>query len=118
MLTSDLPSVAEANDTDVTITAHERLTWDEICRRYPDTWVIAVSPQRIDVTDDADDVAIEFCTAVVVAHHKSRKRLTPFIKAKRHLYEELGTYFTGQLVPSAYELVARRKSYASGPRAI
>jgi len=107
MLASDPPSMADTNDTPVTITAHERLTWDEICRRYPDTWVIAVSPQRIDATDDADDVAIEFCTAVVVAHHKDRKILTPFIKAKRHLYEELGTYFTGRLLPLAYELVVR-----------
>jgi hypothetical protein len=107
MLASNTPNMAEMSGTPVTITPHERLTWDEICQRYPDTWVVAVSPQRIEMTDDADDVTIEFCTAVVVAHHKNRKSLTPFIKAKQHLYEELGTYFTGRLIPPAYELVAR-----------
>lgn len=76
-------------------------TRDEICQRYPDAWVVAVSPKRIDETDDADDVTIEFCTAVVVAHHKNRKSLTPFIKTKQHRHEELGTYFTGQLTLAA-----------------
>jgi len=104
MLASDMSS------TPVTITVPERLTWDEICQRYPDTWVVAVSPKRTDETDDADDaddVTIEFCTAVVIAHHKNRKSLTPFIKTEQRRYEELGTYFTGRLISPSYELVMR-----------
>ena len=98
---------SDTSSTPVTITVHERLTWDEICQRYPDTWVVAVSPRRTDETDDADDVAIEFCTAVVIAHHKNRKSLTPFIKSEQHRYQELGTYFTGRLISPSYELVLR-----------
>jgi hypothetical protein len=55
-------------NTPVTITAHERLTWDQICQRYPDTWVVTVDPKRIDETGHADDMPIELCTAVVIAH--------------------------------------------------
>lgn len=107
MLASDTSNTPITDNTPVTITVHERLTWDEICQRYPDAWVVAVSPKRIDETDDADDVTIEFCTAVVVAHHKNRKSLTPFIKTEQHRYEELGTYFTGRLISPSYELVMR-----------
>jgi len=107
MLAHDATHTPDTTNASVTITAHERLTWDEICQRYPATWVVAVSPKRIDEADDADDVTIEFCTAVVVAHHKNRKSLTPFIKAEQHRYEELGTYFTGRLIPPAYEVVVR-----------
>jgi hypothetical protein len=49
--------------------ANQRLSWDEVCQRYPDRWVVLV---QIEQTDDADDVTIEFCTAVVIAHHKTR----------------------------------------------
>jgi hypothetical protein len=107
MLAGDTNNTPDTNQMPVTITPHERLTWDEICLRYPDTWVVAVSPKRIDETDDADDVTIEFCTTVVVAHHRNRKSLTPFIKAEQQRYEDLGTYFTGRLIPPAYELVVR-----------
>jgi hypothetical protein len=98
---------SDTSNTPVTITVHERLTWDEICQRYPDTWVVAVSPKRTDETDDADDVTIEFCTTVVIAHHKNRKSLTPFIKTEQHRHEELGTYFTGRLISPSYERVMR-----------
>ncbi|HEX2688336.1 MAG TPA: hypothetical protein VHN14_17015 [Kofleriaceae bacterium] len=40
--------------------AHERLTWNEICQRYPEEWVVLVAIERADEADEADDVAIEF----------------------------------------------------------
>lgn len=104
---NNLPAMPDTDSAPITITPPERLPWDEICRRYPDTWVVAVDSQRIDENDDADDVTIEFCTAVVIAHHKHRKALSPFIKAEQHRHDELGAYFTGRLIPPAYELVVR-----------
>ncbi len=83
----------------------ERLTWDEICRRYPDIWVVAVDSKRIDETDEADEVGIEFRTALVIAHHKNRKCLSAFIKAEQHRYEDLGAYFTGRRIAPAYKLL-------------
>lgn len=87
--------------------APERLTWDEICQRYPETWVVAVDPQRIDPLEDADEVSIELCSAIVIAHHKQRKQLSPFIKAVQAHHEDLGTYFTGPLGPICTFGVAR-----------
>ena len=48
---------------------------------------------------------IEDCTAVVVAHGKNRKSLSPEIKALQQHHPGLGAFFTGRLIPSAYELV-------------
>jgi len=89
-----------ANDSSnmpVTTNAHERLTWDEICRRYPDEWVVVVEIERVDESDEADDVAIEFCTSVVIAHHKTRKGASPSVKAAFQRYEEVGKFWTGVL---------------------
>jgi len=106
-----------ANDTrslPATMNAHERLTWDEICQRYPDEWVIVVAiqpvdpPNQMDEGDEVDNVCcvpIEDCTAVVVAHGKNRKNLSPKIKALQQHHPGLGAFFTGRLIPPAYELV-------------
>ena len=97
--------------------AHERLTWDEICQRYPDEWVVVVEIQPVDrtyetdETDETDETAdvcsvpIEDCTAVVVAHGKNRKSLSPAIKALQQHNPGLGAFFTGRLIPRAYELL-------------
>jgi len=96
-----------ANDTrnpPATMNAHERLTWDKICRRYPDEWVVLAEIERADETD-ADEVTIEFCTAVVIAHHKTRKEASPSVKAAFQRDIEVGSFFTGRLIPPAYELL-------------
>jgi hypothetical protein len=93
-----------ANDTrdspPATMNAHERLTWAEICQRYPDEWVVVVEIQPVDEMDGVDDVAIEFCTAVVIAHHKTRKEASPSVKAAFQRYDEVGKFWTGELVGS------------------
>jgi len=109
-----------ANDTrktPTTMNAHERLTWEEMCRRYPDEWVVVVAiqpvdqPNQMDEGDEADEVddvccvPIEDCTAVVVAHGKNRKSLSLEIKALQPHHPGLGAFFTGRLIPPAYELV-------------
>jgi len=89
-----------ANDTMNTPAAmntHERLTWDEICQRYPDRWVVLVQIERTDATDDADDATIEFCTGVVIAHHKTRKEASPSVKAAFLRYDEVGKFWTGKI---------------------
>ena len=89
-----------ANDTSNTpaaANAHARLTWDEIRQRYPDEWVVLVEIERADESDEADDMAIEFCTAVVIAHHKTRKAASPSVKAAFQRYEEVGKFWTGEL---------------------
>ncbi|HEU4735347.1 MAG TPA: hypothetical protein VFT22_45965 [Kofleriaceae bacterium] len=96
----------DINSSPVATPAPQRLTWDEICQRYPDTWVVAVDSQRIEPMEDVDEVSIEFCSAIVIAYHKNRKQLSPFIKAVQDQYEDLGTYFTGPLVPTGTSWVS------------
>lgn len=67
----------------------ESLTWQEICRRYPDQWVALV---EIEWVED-DEVR-----AARVAGHGPR-RADPLEQA-RHLharYEEIGHFFTGPI---------------------
>jgi hypothetical protein len=92
-------------NTPATTNANERLTWPEICRRYPDEWVVVVERERLDETDEADEVTIEFCTAVIVAHHKTRKEASSAVKTALECYPLVGSFFTGRLIPPAYELL-------------
>jgi hypothetical protein len=76
----------------------ERLTWDEICKRYPDEWVVIAD------MDWVEDGCFEFGTAIVLAHHKARKAATPDVKEGYKHFSQVGAYFTGRLVPPPYEL--------------
>jgi hypothetical protein len=67
----------------------EPLTWQEICRRYPDQWVALVDIAWV----DEDEVR-----GARVAGHGPR-RADPLEQA-RHLhsrYEEIGHFFTGRV---------------------
>lgn len=67
----------------------EPMTWQEICRRYPDQWVALV---EIDWVDE-DEVG----TARVAGY--GPHRADPLRQA-RHLhsrYEEIGHFFTGRV---------------------
>ena len=103
-----------------TMNAPERLTWDEICQRYPDEWVVLVKIQALDETPDPDETddeeemdemddmcraPLEECTAVVIAHHKTRKEASPAVKAALQRGDSAGSFFTGRLIPPAYELL-------------
>jgi hypothetical protein len=99
-------------NTPATTNANERLTWPEICRRYPDEWVVVVEIQPVDEVGHSDEldedgvrrVRIEECTAVAVAHGKNRKALSPQVKLLQQHHDDLGVFFTGRLIPPAYEL--------------
>jgi len=91
-----------ANDTrnsPAAMNVHERLTWKEICQRYPDEWVVIAE------MDWVEDGCFEFNTAFVLAHHKTRKEASPSIKEADEHYSEVGAFFTGRLVPPSYELL-------------
>jgi hypothetical protein len=83
------------NDTTnppATMSAHERLTWEQICQRYPDEWVVMAEIEWVNDTD------FEFSTALVLAHHKARKEASPAVKAAFHRYDEVGKFWTGEIV--------------------
>lgn len=77
-------------------TSPERLTWDEICVRYPDEWVVLVEFEREDDTD------LRFYAATVLAHHRTRKAASADVKAAFQRHDEAGSFFTGQLIPPGY----------------
>jgi len=70
--------------------ASERMTWKEICERYPDEWVVLVETQWVNDTD------FDFGTAIVLGHFKSRKEASPHIKAAFQRYQEVGSFWTGE----------------------
>jgi hypothetical protein len=70
-----------------------RLTWDEICARYPDQWVVLADIAHVNRNDFA------FTDAEVVATFVERKAASPTMKellaARRN---SVGCFFTGQLI--------------------
>jgi hypothetical protein len=75
----------------LTAVANERLTWDEICKRFPDEWVVLVD------TSWENDIDFDFGTAVVLAHHKIRKAASPDVKAAFGSHDEVGCFWTGEV---------------------
>ena len=67
----------------------ERLTWKQICERYPDEWVVLVDVDRVNDTD------FELGAAIVLGHFKSRKEASPHIKAAFQHHHEIGSFWTG-----------------------
>ena len=69
----------------------EPLTWDEICERYPDQWVCLVE------MDFTHPNGLEFRTARVVGHGKSRRE--PFVQSDpwRAYYDVIGHFYTGSI---------------------
>ena len=76
----------------------ERLTWQQICERYPEQWVALV---EMDVDDETD----EFATARVAGHGVTRAE--PFAQMRRAglRYEEVGHFFTGRVRAHAIDFV-------------
>ena len=69
-------------------TISEPLTWMEICERHPDEWVCLVEIDRIDAG------SLEFRTARVVGHGKTRRAPLAQARPWRELYKTIGHYFT------------------------
>lgn len=69
----------------------EPLTWEEICKRFPDEWVVLVDIGWVNDTD------FDFTTAAVIAHHKHRRDASPDVKAARTRNAEAGCFWTGEM---------------------
>jgi hypothetical protein len=69
----------------------ERLSWSEICERFPDQWVVITGADWVNDTD------FDFGTAVVLGHFKTRKEASPHIKVAFHHHQEVGSFWTGKL---------------------
>ena len=67
----------------------EPLTWEEICKCYPDEWVVLV---EVDWVNDTD---FELRSARVVGHGKRRKDPIEQARPLRDRYPSMGHFFTG-----------------------
>lgn len=67
------------------------MTWAQIRERYPDEWVVLVETEWVNDTD------FDFGTAKVLGHFKSRKEASPHIKAAFQHYQEVGSFWTGEI---------------------
>jgi len=67
------------------------LTWTEICARYPDEWVALV---EIDWVNEND---LDFRSARVAGHGKTRKEPLDQARPLRTRYDEIGHFFTGPI---------------------
>jgi hypothetical protein len=67
------------------------LTWREICARHPDEWVALV---EIDWLNEND---LDFRTARVAGHGKTRKEPLDQARPLRASYDEIGHFFTGPI---------------------
>jgi hypothetical protein len=74
-----------------TITGPDRLSWKQICKLYPDEWVVVTDIKWLDEGD------YEFDSALVLGHFRSRKEASPHIKAAFQHYDEIGSYWTGAI---------------------
>ncbi len=69
----------------------ERLTWDEICRRYPDRWVVLAKIDRVNDTDfDVRD-------AYMIAAFENRRDASPTVKALLARDHVAACYWTGEI---------------------
>jgi hypothetical protein len=79
----------------VTPTISEPLSWEEICKRYPDEWVCLVEIDRPEPQN------FEFRTARVVGHGKTRRAPLEQARPWREHYKVIGHYFAERLEPRA-----------------
>lgn len=72
-------------------TSAERLTWDEIRRRYPDRWVVLAQIDRVNDTD------FDFRGADVIAAFERRRDASPTVKALLARDHVAACYWTGEV---------------------
>jgi hypothetical protein len=77
----------------------ERLSWSEICSRYPKQWVVLVDIDWID-----QDCDFEFRTAVVLDHSEGREECVRRTRHLRAVGSEWAHYFTGPIDPPVMPL--------------
>lgn len=80
-------SAAEALTAEIS----EPLTWAEICARHPDEWVCIVEIDYIHPN------GLEFRTARIIGHGKTRGAPVKQAMAWRDRYELIGHFYTGRI---------------------
>jgi hypothetical protein len=76
----------------------ERLTWQQICERYPDQWVALV---EMDWNDETD----EFTVARVAGHGTTRRAPFDQMRAAGLDHETVGHFYTGRIRAHAIDFV-------------
>ena len=89
-----------AAESIVATESSERLTWDEVRRRYPDQWVTLVDVDWINETD------FEFRSAIAVGHGARRKDAIADAGVVLDRYLGFGCYFTGRIRAPQRDFVA------------
>jgi hypothetical protein len=69
----------------------ERLSWRDICERFPDEWVVLVDSDWADARDFVHS------TAKVFSHRKRRREASADIGAACGAFERVGCFFTGDV---------------------
>jgi hypothetical protein len=87
--------------------ATERLTWEEICERYPNEWLTLAEVERTPEQEEVDDDG--FLTAVVRCHAPTRKEMFRQLK-ELDLEGDLGEeHYTGEIkLPTSITLALWR----------
>jgi len=91
--------MAEAQAYASEFTLSEPLTWEQICERYPNQWVVLVEMIR-----ENDDHNSELLTARVAGAGKTRREPLEQSRPLRAGYSGFGYFFTGPVTRSIAHL--------------
>ena len=69
----------------------ERLTWEQVRKRFPEQWVTLVDVDWVNETD------FEFRSAVAIGHGARRKDAIDDARGLLARYAGFGCYFTGRI---------------------
>ena len=78
----------------------EPLTWEQICERYPDQWVVLVEIDWRDIDHNTG-----FRSARVAGAGKTRRAPLEQSRPLRQGYRSFGHYYTGQITRSIAHLL-------------
>ena len=68
----------------------QRMTWDEICARYPDEYVMLTEIDRI------EEGQFAFRSALVLAHARTSKEVCQLTKPIAERFVHFACYYTGR----------------------
>jgi len=65
----------------------ERLSWDEVCAKYPNQWVVLAEADWVQDTDE------EFGTALVLGHYMTRNDASSGLETLSADFSELACFY-------------------------
>jgi hypothetical protein len=81
----------QTNEASSSMVSDERVSWSEICARFPDEWVVFVD------ADWVDDHNRDFGTAKIFAHCQKRRDATREMGAACRAFANVAVFFTGRI---------------------